>query len=198
VKGGQPGKAAAGGGGSLKSVFKDKRVLYAAAAAGVLGLVVLMKKGNGDVSAGGDDSGGGTPIQPAQFDSTGTDVYNAIQSIGQGWNQDLRDFTDQLGDIQDQLDKLGQAPPVTKPPVSTKPTPLPSVKPKPKPKPAPKPASKKVYESVSKWTAKNTPWDSTLSGIAKHYKTTVANLYKLNPNLHGKSTIHPNQKIRVK
>lgn len=50
--------------------------------------------------------------------------------------------------------------------------------------------------TVAKWTAKNTPWQATLSGIAQHYHTTVAKLAALNgikdPNL-----IHPGQKIRV-
>lgn len=196
MKTAQPGRKA-GGDSSVKGVLKDKRVLLAAAGAGVLGLVVLMKRGGGEVP--GEEGGGGQPIQPAQFDSTGTDVYNAIQSIGNAWSNDLRDFTDQLGDIQKQLDEMGQAPPVTKPPTTTptKPTPLPSVKPKPKPKPTPKPVSK-AYVTVAKYTSKGAPWNSTLSGIAKHYKTSVSNLLKLNPNIKNANLIHPNQKIRVK
>lgn len=84
--------------------------------------------------------------------------------------------------------------------------------PGPKPKPKPKPKKRKppvkgtghrgttryVTVTVVKWTPTNTPWNSTLSGIAGHYHVpggadALAKLNSIkNPNL-----IYPGQKIRV-
>jgi hypothetical protein len=189
-----PGKKA--GGGSIGSLFKDKRVLIGLAAAGGLGLIVLLRKGNGDQSA----SDGTT--QPQAYSSGDFDTYNAISQLGSGWTQ-------QLQGIQDSLDQLGQAPPVggggpstsppqTKPPITTLPVPKP--KPKPVTKPAPKPSAQ--YVKVSKFTtasaARGSNWASTLSTIAGHYHTSVSNLLKLNPSIKNANVIHTGQQIRVK
>jgi LysM repeat protein len=78
---------------------------------------------------------------------------------------------------------------VTTPPKKT-PGPL-------KPKTPAKPAKPKYPTvTVAKWTAKNTPWNSTLSGIAAHYGTTAAALAKLN-GIKNENLITPGQKIRV-
>ena len=186
---------------SIRGVLKDKRVQLAAAAAGILGVIVLLRRGGNSDAPAGDDTqnASGTYLQPAQYDSTGTDVYNAIQSIGTAWDNDLRGFTDQLSGIQDSLDKLGQAPPVTTPPPAT--TPPKTTPPKTTPKPAPaKPAAS--YVTVSKFTtasaARGSNWASTLSTIAGHYHTSVSNLLKLNPSIKNANLIHTGQKIRYK
>lgn len=193
MKTGAPGKA--GGGSSIKSLFKDKRVLAGVAAAGVLGLVVLLRKGNGDQTSTGT-------TQPQAYDSSGFDTYNAISQLGEGWSQ-------QLQGIQDSLDQLGQAPPVSGgggttsppksgPPISTQPVPKPV--PRPVQKPAPK--SSASYINVSKFTsasaARGSNWASTLSTIAGHYHTSVSNLLKLNPSIKNPNLIHSGQRIRVK
>jgi LysM domain len=189
-----PGKKA---GGSIGSVFKDKRVLIGVAAAGGLGLVVLLRKGNGDQSATD-----GSTTQPQAYSSSDFDTYNAISQLGSAWTQ-------QLQGIQDSLDQLGQAPPVgggttttpptTKPPVTTIPVP------KPKPKPVTKPAPKKssaLFVNATKYTtasaARGSNWESTLSTIAGHYHTTVGNLLKLNPSIKNANQIRAGQKIRYK
>lgn len=41
------------------------------------------------------------------------------------------------------------------------------------------------------------PWNSTLSGIASHYNTTVAAIQKLNPSITNVNLIHPGQQIIV-
>ena len=102
--------------------FKDKRLQAGLAAAAVVGVVVLARRGG----VAGEPAGDPSPvIQPAQFDSTGPDVYNAIQSIGTAWTNDLRDFTSQLEDIEDQLGRInGPAKPTTPTkPTGTKPAP---------------------------------------------------------------------------
>lgn len=187
------------GKGSLGSIFKDKRVLIGAAAAGGLGLIVLMRKGTGDQSA--TDSG---TTQPQTYSSGDFDTYNAISQLGSGW-------TNQLQGIQDSLDQLGQAPPVgggtTTTPPSTTPTTTPkpiTTQPVPKPKPKPKPAAKSTaaYINATKFTtasaARGSNWESTLSTIAGHYHTTVANLMKLNPSIKNANQIRAGQKIRYK
>lgn len=96
--GGKPGKKG--------SILKDKRVLYGIAGVGAVGLVVLFKKGGGAATADGGGTAG-QPISPANLDSSGTDNYNAIASIGQAWQdqwtQAFGQFSDQLGGISDQL-----------------------------------------------------------------------------------------------
>jgi hypothetical protein len=94
---------------------------------------------------------------------------------------DEADFTDDNGDGGDS-------------------TPAPKPKPTPKPTPKPKPATKK-YVTVVKWKSSNTPWNSTLWGIANHYGISLSKLlsfpenkkYRSNPNL-----IHPGDKVRYK
>lgn len=195
MKTGFPGKA--GGDSSLKSIFKDKRVLVGVAAAGVLGLVVLFRKGNGDQTA--SDQG---TTQPQAYSSGDFDTYNAISQLGEGWSQ-------QLQGIQDSLDQLGQAPPVgggtttTPPPKSGGPvTTLPVGKPVVRKVPAPAKKSTAEYVKVSKFTsasaARGSNWASTLSTIAGHYHTSVSNLLKLNPSIKNPNLIHKDQRIRVK
>lgn len=82
-------------GDSIGALFKDKKVQVGAAVVGGVGLLVLvMRKGS---SGGG---GGQTMIQPAAgVDSSGMDLYNAVQQLGQGWQQDLRNVSDQLSKL---------------------------------------------------------------------------------------------------
>lgn len=82
------------------------------------------------------------------------------------------------------------APPPGKPPVK------PPVKPPPPPKKPP--AQKYETVTVARWTAKNTPWNSTLWGIATHYgvKGGYEALAKLN-GIKNPNLIHPGQKIKV-
>lgn len=200
-----PGKAK----GKLGALKDPKMQLGLAAAVG-LGLVVLLKKrqaGGGGV----DDGGGSSPqsITPAVMDSSGTDMYNAIASLGQGWENDLRDYSSKLDSLSTQVaanttstatlktqvgglatavGKLG----TTKPPTSTVKKPTPVKKPS---TPAKKPTVQTI--TVGKYTTKNAPWNSTLSGIANHYHTSVASLKKMNPSIKG-TTIKAGQKLRVK
>jgi|SRR5271165_260712 len=77
---------------------------------------------------------------------------------------------------------VNKPPPVTPPPKT----------------PTPSKNAKTTTVTVAKWTATNTPWNSTLSGIANHYKVpggypALAKLNHIsNPNL-----IYPGQKIVV-
>lgn len=91
------------GGDSLGGLLKDRRVQVGAAVAGGVGLLALLMRSKG----GGSSGGSGTIAQPATLNSTGTDVYNAMQSLGQGWQSDLQGFTSQLKNVND---RLSQAP----------------------------------------------------------------------------------------
>ena|SRR5215469_11300519 len=51
--------------------------------------------------------------------------------------------------------------------------------------------------TVAKWTARNTPWNSTLTGIAVHEHTTVAKLLQLNPQVKNPNVLTPGQKIMI-
>lgn len=79
----------------LPGILSDRRVQLAAAAGGVLGLVVLARRG-------------GQQAQPAPgYDSTGSDLASAIEAAQAGWSNDLRGFTDQLTNLNN---LLGQQP----------------------------------------------------------------------------------------
>ena len=181
----------------LPTWLRDRRVQLGVAGAAVLGLVALVRRGHGPGAGGVDDGEGSTPqsITPAVMDSSGTDIYNAISSLGQGWQNDLREYNEKLDNLSSQIGKLPQTPATgPTPPATVKPPPAtvkPPVKVPPK-KPAPK------YTTVGKWRSGNTPWNSTLSGIAKHFNTTVGKLMKLNPKIKNANVIHAGQKIRVK
>lgn len=62
---------------------------------------------------------------------------------------------------------------------------------------APKPPAP-VYIPTAKFTTRNPPWNSTLSGIAGRYKTSVSALMKLNPSIKNKDVIPYPGRIRVK
>ena len=187
-----PGKAGVGGS-SFGSLLKDKRVLAGVGAAGLLGVIVLLRKGNGDQTAADSTT------QPQSYSSGDFDTYNAISQLGEGWSQ-------QLQGIQDSLDQMGQAPPVSSTPTTTPPksgpiTTLPVKPPVPKKvTPAKKPATSYIH--ASKFTtaaaARGSNWASTLSTIAGHYHTSVSNLLKLNPSIKNANQIHAGQSIRVK
>lgn len=72
------------------------------------------------------------------------------------------------------------------------------------PTPAPPPSAPtgtsgaKKFVHTTAYTKTNTPWNSTLSGIARHEGTTVANLMQLNPWIKDPNVIGSNVDIRVK
>jgi LysM repeat protein len=74
-----------------------------------------------------------------------------------------------------------------------KPTPTP-VKPV---TPAPPSPAKTTTVTVVKFQGNPPPWNSTLSGIAAHYHTTVAAIMKLNPSIKDANLIHPGDQIKV-
>lgn len=176
-------------GGAL-SVLKDKRVMVGAAVAGGLGLVVLLRRGGSPV-----DQPAGAVLSPAQVDSSGTDLYNALQQFNDGLS-DIRDLLEQqpaTGTGSDPAKGTPKPPPIytTDPPKRTPPVVRPA------PKPAPKPAGK-LYARVTRWGGSGPKWTQTLSGIAGHYHTSVSTLMKLNPGIKDADLVYAGQKIRYK
>lgn len=53
------------------------------------------------------------------------------------------------------------------------------------------------YVTVGQWTRQNTPWNSTLSGIAGHEHMSLARLEALNPGITNPNLIHPGEKVRI-
>lgn len=88
------------------------------------------------------------------------------------------------------------APPITVVPV---PTPPPTTTTPPPTTTTPPPATTPVprYVTVVKFTSSNPPWNSTLSGIASHERTTVAKLMQLNPWIKNPNVIHVGDRVRV-
>lgn len=119
---------------SVKGLFGDKRVQLAAAGVAGLGLVVLLMRRGGAPSG----AAGQPVIQPAAgLDSTSSDLYNAMQQLGQGWEQDIRDLTGSLNNVNDKLSKTPTGSrPTTGGVYHILPTPYPIVPPASRPKPA--------------------------------------------------------------
>lgn len=82
--------------------------------------------------------------------------------------QDYITITNPINTPPDQPPGQGRAEPPQGPDVHIPPGERPVPVPPPGQAPAPKPATGR-WVTVQKWTAKNAPWNSTLSGIAKHY-----------------------------
>lgn len=162
-----PGTPKGKAGKGIKSVFKDKRVLYGAAGVGAIGLVVLLKKGNAPATADGSGSSG-QPISPANLDSSGTDNYNAISSIGQAWedtwNQQFQGFSSQLGDISNQLGQIN-GPTATQPPTTG---------------PAVKPAGGAGHGTGPGWGWYKVKAGDSYASIEKNATVSAANLFKFN------------------
>lgn len=174
----------------MPGVLKDKRVQIGVAAAAFLGLIVLLRKGGGASAITGSGDSGTTPqsVSPAVMDSSGTDVYNAISSLGQGWENDLREYTSGLASLTTQVRNNTLATGAvnrsvvgliakTKPPSSTV-----------------QPPSKYKYVPIAQSGA---AWNHTLSGIAKHYGTSSAALKRINTKVNF-SHLTPGTRIRVK
>ncbi len=151
-------------------------------------------------NGGGNGRRGGTPppgsVPPAQPPPTGSTPPPA-GSTGNGGNTPVN-WSQLTGPPPgtSNADQLGQAiaqdpnyPRYTGTGTTTTPAAKTSTQPKPK-------AQQYTTVTVAKWTAKNTPWNSTLSGIADHYHVAVATLAKLN-GIKDINLIYPGQKIRV-
>jgi hypothetical protein len=86
----------------------------------------------------------------------------------------------------------------------------PNPQPRPKPKPRKKVTSTSVahkgsperFVTVATWPGHSVngvaQWNTTLSGIAKHSNTSVAELLKLNPGIKNPALVYPGEKIRIK
>lgn len=147
---------------------------------------------NNNPNASGDYSNSG--ILPS-------DISSALDNI----NQSINGIANQIGGGGGTT----TTPPPTTPPtgVFNKPpvippvgnptqTPPPVVTPPPTnpPIPAPQP----LYVTVTHWTPTNTPWNSTLSGIAQHEGVSLNRIESLNPNIKNPNLIYAGQQVRVK
>lgn len=192
-----------GGKGKL-GFLKDKRVLAGLAAAGGLGLVVLLKKGNGDQSATDPNQSGATG--PSTYDSSSMDSYDAVSQIGQGISDQLSGYTDQLTDILNQLGQVNgpsSGGTTTTTPTGTTTTPPATTTPKTTvPAKTTTKAATPTYVYTTRFTtasaARGSNWKSTLSTIAAQYHESLTTLLKLNPSIKNPNKIGVNQKIRVK
>jgi LysM repeat protein len=187
-----------------RDILRDKRLLAGVGVAAAVGLVVFLRRGGGGVVDGGDaEIGTGTATSSGVgylggYDSVSADVASQLGQYGAGLQSQLDEFA---GTLNDALEAMADAQnPAT--PTPTQPsTPATPASPAAKKKAAAakaKGATTKQYVTVKRWTKGKTPWQSTLSGIASHYKTTVTQLLRLNPGIKNKNLIYPGQKIRVK
>jgi outer membrane biosynthesis protein TonB len=138
------------------------------------------------------------------YDANGNPIYSAGGQMPADFAGEISTLQSEYGNLASEIAAMQGSGPKSGPPpgplphTQPIPAPPPPPKPRPTPQPAPKPSpSKAQYVTVAKWTPGNTPWNSTLSGIAAHYHTTVAKLLQLNPGIKNPNVISANQKIRV-
>lgn len=137
---------------------------------------------NSNPNASGDYSNSG--ILPS-------DISSALDNI----NQSINGLANQIGG--------GGGTTTTSPPTNPPPTNPPPTYPPPvlHPIPAPLPPPVKfqpLYVTVTHWTPTNTPWNSTLSGIAQHEGVSLNRIESLNPNIKNPNLIYAGQQVRVK
>lgn len=143
---------------------------------------------------------GGFSLQPVNNNS---DVISAIGQLGQtvqnlinaqntsntsgnqnnpppqSWYDDFRQkIQDILKNTVGQINPPPNNPPPNNPPVNNPPAPV-----------------QHRYVTVATWTANNTPWNSTLWGIAHHYGESLSQIEKLNPQIKNPNLIYPGQKV---
>lgn len=169
----------------IRELLHNKWAVGGVAAAGVVGLVVYMKRKS--AGGGGGDSGGVATASPGytpggvgSFDTTGTDIAGWLSSYSGNLQGQLDSYQQQLTDTLAGLQKV----PTSGGTGSTSSGGSTTASPQ--------------FVTVAKWTTKNAPWNSTLSGIAKHEGTSVATLLKLNPNIKNPDVIITGSKVRVK
>jgi LysM repeat protein len=133
-----------------------------------------------------------TTSQQSQYDLSqglATDQYESLLAM----LRDIQGAASVPGDVGPVGPEGPPGPAGAPAPVPTTPAPV-----TPAPTTPPATPSAAQYVTVSKYTSKNPPWNSTLSGIARHYGTSIANLLALNPSIKNANLIYPNQQIRVR
>lgn len=182
-----------GGGGGIGKKYGPFPVwAWALIVGGGLGLVWFLRS----------RSGGAAPADTEGADETeGGAEPTTIVPVNQGLGADqAQAILDAIKELQGQISEEEEEEEPGKP--TTLPAPLPGPAPKPPAKPKPKPPPKKPrrYVITKKWTRLRTPWQSTLWGIANHYKTPGGwqRLQKIN-KMHGdpKTHLKPGMKIYI-
>lgn len=191
----EPERGGGGGSGMGKKFGPLPVWAWAVLFGGGLGLVWFLRtRSNGPAKADFGASGGSGESEGGDEP---TNIVPVNQGLGAEQAQAILDAIKELqGDLSEEEEEEEKPPGKT-----TLPAPLPGKPPKPPaPKPRPKPPRKppRRYVTTKKWTKLHTPWQSTLWGIARHYKTPGGwqHLQKIN-KMHGdpKTHLQPGMKI---
>lgn len=138
---------------------------------------------------------GGFSLQPTNDNS---DVLTAIGNLSQAIQNLIQNGS---------TSNNGTNPPTTTPPVNNPPPPV--IPPRPVIPPAPQIPPKNppgiiapgpsggVHPTVTvaQWSSTNTPWNSTLWGIAHHFGESLATVERLNPQIKNPNLIKAGQKV---
>lgn len=185
---GAEGGAAPGAGGRLAGLTRNKPLMLGAAAVALVGVIALVRRGGAGGLTAGDPDGETGIGNPAALNTVGTDVAAQLGQFDASINAQLTEFAQTLTETLEAIKDMDDGSPSKPPPVKVIPK---------KPAPRKVPRDPRRYVTVVPWRRGGTPWNSTLSGIASRYKTTVAQLLKLNPTIKNRNVIHPGQRIRV-
>lgn len=180
----------------VRALLHNRWALGGLGVAGAAGAYTLYKRkaaGTKPTTTGTAQASPGYSGSVGGFDSTGTDVAHWLGSYSGNLQNQLDAYSGSLSSAVTALQAIGANLPAggTGAPA---PTPAPPPAPTPAPTP-PSPAPSRSFVTVAKYTTRNAPWNSTLSGIASHAGTSVANLLQLNPNITNPNRIYTNQQI---
>lgn len=180
----------------LQALIHDRRFQVAAAGVAAVGGFVWYQRRK---SGGG--AAAGTPSAPTAagyqqggtLDTSGTDIANWLGQYSGSLQNQLDAYAQSLSDAEAHLGAMPPSGSTTT--GTTTPGTGGTVSSPAAPPPAPAAAHQTV--KVVAFTSSNPAWNSTLSGIAGHYRTTVSALLRLNPSISNPNLIHPGQTITV-
>lgn len=124
-----------------------------------------------------------TSNQPSQSSGITTDQYNQL----------MAELAAVRKDASIAANYANEQPPKT---TSTTPGKIPPIGPQ-RPIATQLPARPAQYAVVGRWQAVNTPWNSTLGGIASHYGVSTSRLQQLNPQITNPNVVTPGERVRI-
>jgi LysM repeat protein len=191
--------AAPPGGKGKKIMGMDRRTagfVGLALAAGLLWYFFRARKSSADSgSSGGSGASGGSIIG---YDANGNPIYSGGgDQLPADFSGEISTLQSEFGDLASEISQMQGSPGPAGPPGPKGPPGPPGVNPGGPPKGVHPPPRKKPPAKKPKTRSITIARGDTLSGLAKKYHTTVAELLKLNPQIKNPNLIYAGRKLNV-
>lgn len=205
-EGGQGGPPPAGGGKKILGMDRRTAVFVGLAlATGVVWYIIKSRKSSAAAGGAAAGSSGGTIIG---YDSSGNPIYSGGAGLPADFSGEISTLQSEFGTLASEISQMQGSTGTPGPPGPTGPPGPPGINPGGPPvgltpppkgpptnkKPPPKSPPKKTGPKTRTITIAR---GDTLSGLARKYHTTVAELLKLNPNIKNPNLIYAGAKLNV-